>query len=129
MKKTIFIGLILSMAIGFVFTNFTAPQTTGTISGTVYDALTHKVLEGILIEEVTSTGVLNSERTNVSGKFSISVSNSPSDLRFSDPDYNQYGTKTVSFDWENTDCSDCLSLFDANIIPWSQIGQRTDVTT
>ena len=81
MKKTIFIGLILSMAIGFVFTNFTAPQTTGTISGTVYDALTHKVLEGILIEEVTSTGVLNSERTNVSGKFSISVSNSPSDLR------------------------------------------------
>ncbi|KIO43515.1 hypothetical protein [Sanguibacteroides justesenii] len=106
MKKTIFIGLILSMAIGFVFTNFTAPQTTGTISGTVYDALTHKVLEGILIEEVTSTGVLNSERTNVSGKFSISVSNSPSDLRFSDPDYNQYGTKTVSFDWENTDCSD-----------------------
>ncbi|WP_294141896.1 carboxypeptidase regulatory-like domain-containing protein [uncultured Sanguibacteroides sp.] len=105
MKKTIFIGLILSMAIGFAFTNFTAPQTLGTISGTVYDATTHEVLEGIQVEEITSTGVLNSERTNANGKFSISVSNSPSNLRFSDPDYNQYGTKTVSFDWENTDCS------------------------
>ena len=105
MKKTIFIGLILSMAIGFAFTNLNILQSTGEVNGTVHDVFTHQTLEHIWVEEIVNKVAIQSVKTDSEGRFSISVRHNPANLRFSDPDQNRYKTQSDNFDWKNTACS------------------------
>ncbi len=108
MKKLLFLSLLVCAITCFAFTNAAAPEVQRTISGTVYDLSSHEPLEGIHIQQINGTSS-SSTKTDVAGHFSIIVKNSiqTATLKFSDPDYGDYSTRTENFDLskDNSDVS------------------------
>ena len=108
MKRLLFLSLFVCAITCFAFTNAAAPEVQRTISGTVYDLSSHQPLEGIYIQQINGTSS-SSTKTDVSGHFSITVKNSSqtATLKFSDPDYGDYSTRTEDFDLskDNTNVS------------------------
>lgn len=108
MKRLLFLSLFVCAITCFAYTNAVAPEVQRTISGTVYDLSSHEPLEGIHIQQINGTSS-NSTKTDISGHFSIIVKNSiqTATLKFSDPDYGDYSTRTEDFDLskDNSDVS------------------------
>lgn len=104
MKKLLLICAVAVSTMCFSFTAF-APAVQNSVSGHVYDqSSTSTTLGGILVEEIVNNQAISNTRTDVNGHFSLQVKSSTPVLRFSDPDYQEFSTKTMSFDLRE-DCS------------------------
>lgn len=99
--------LICAVAVSTMCLSFTAfaPAVQNSVSGHVYDqSSTSTTLSGIVVEEIVNNQVVSTTHTNDAGYFSLQVKSSTPELRFSDPDYQEFSTKSVSFDLRD-DCS------------------------
>src|SRR5215467_4872420 len=70
----------------------TPAPTTGTISGTVTDGITHDALAGVAVTAADEGGgTLATATTGGDGKFSVTVTAGPVELTFAKPDYTPPG--------------------------------------
>lgn len=104
MKKFLLICAVAVSTMCFSFTAF-APAVQNSVSGHVYDqSSTSTTLSGIVVEEIVNNEAISITRTDDFGHFSLQVKSSTPELRFSDPDYQEFSTQSVSFDLRD-DCS------------------------
>lgn len=99
--------LICAVAVSTMCLSFTAfaPAVQNSVSGHVYDqSSTSTTLSGIVVEEIVNNQVVSTTRTDDLGYFSLQVKSSTPKLQFSDPDYQEFSTQSVSFDLRD-DCS------------------------
>ena len=104
MKKFLLICAVAVSTMCFSSTAF-APAVQNSVSGHVYDqSSASTTLSGIVVEEIVNNQVVSTTRTDDLGYFSLQVKSSTPKLQFSDPDYQEFSTQTVSFDLRD-DCS------------------------